>query len=83
MLIVDRVTPEEWQLGIVGKGKGDASETEVYTRLKLTDILLETAEVDIKRQQVDINEVQFGFMPGCGTKDAIFTLRKRISTSHL
>ena len=50
-----------------------------YRGLKLTDHILKIAERVIEhlvRQQVDINEMQFGFMPGRGTTDAIFILRQ-------
>ena len=46
LFIVGTVIPEEWELGIIGKGKGDASETGIYTGLKLTAIILEKVEVD-------------------------------------
>ena len=28
------------------------------------------------KQQVDINEMQFGFLPGCGATDVIFIFRQ-------
>ena len=30
----------------------------------------------LRRKQVDITEMQFGFMPGCETTNAIFILRQ-------
>ena len=61
------------------KGKGDCLERGNYGRLKLTDETLEIVERIIEKlilQQVDINDIKFGFMPVCGTTNAIFILRK-------
>ena len=40
--------------------------------MKVVERVIET----IIRQMVDIDEMQFGFMPGIGTTDAIFILRQ-------
>ena len=43
--------------------------------MKLTDQILKIVErimVKLTRQEADINEVQFGFTPGCGDTDVIF-----------
>ena len=61
------------------KGKGNSLEIGNYRGLKLTDQILKIADITIKkliRQQVNINEMQFGFMPGCRTTNVIFILRQ-------
>ena len=48
-----------------------------YWGLKLRDQILKIAERIIERfirQQVDINEMQFGFIPECAITNAIFIL---------
>ena len=50
-----------------------------YRGLKLLDHALKVIErvvVKIVRKQVNIDDMQFGFMPGRGTTDAIFILRQ-------
>ena len=50
-----------------------------YWGLKLRDQILKTAERIIERfirQQVDINELQFGFIPECAITSAIFILKQ-------
>ena len=50
-----------------------------YWGLKLRDRILKTAERIIERfirQQVDINELQFGFIPECAITNAIFILKQ-------
>ena len=78
------------------KRKSDSLKKGNYRGLKLTDQILKMAERIIEkliRQQVDIEAVQFGFMSGCATTNAIFILRqfqekylakkRRICTLHL
>ena len=45
--------------------------------LKSIDRILETVKRagDERTDKICINEMQFGFMPGCKTTDAIFVLR--------
>ena len=50
-----------------------------YWGLKLRDQILKTAERIIERfirQQVDTNELQFGFIPECAITNAIFILKQ-------
>ena len=52
------------------KGKGTTVGRENYRGLELADHILNIAEginEKLIRQQVDIDEMQFGFMSGCGT----------------
>ena len=76
-IVVEGVIPAEWELSTIVncyKGKGDSSERGSYRVLKLTDQVLKIAEGitgKLIRQQVDIDEMQFGFVPGCGTTNFI------------
>ena len=61
------------------KGKGDALERGNYRGLKLVDQVMKVIErvIDkLLRERIDIDEMQFGFVPGRGTTDAIFLLRQ-------
>ena len=61
-----------------GPPKGDALLRGNYRGLKLLDQVMKVMEhilATIIRTQVDIDAMQFGFMPGRGTTDAIFILR--------
>ena len=56
------------------RGKGDA-----LGRDSENNQIMKTAERIIKnliKQQVDIDQVWFGFTPGCGTMNVIFILRQ-------
>ena len=74
--------PSDWELSIVislYKGKGAALERGNYRGLKLLDQVLKVLEKVAEgflRQQVHINDMQFGFMSGRGTTDAIFIVRR-------
>ena len=59
------------------KDKGSALDRGNYCGLKLTDQVLKVVERIIEkiiRECVVIDDMQFGFMPGRGTTDAIFTV---------
>ena len=61
------------------KGKGDAIERGNYRGIKLLDHIMKVLERIVERfirEQVEINGMQFGFMPGRGTTDAIFMIRQ-------
>ena len=81
-IIREGVVPADWELSTIincYKGKGDALERGNYRGLKLTDQVLKVMERVVEgliRKQVNIDEMQFGFMPGCSTTDAIFILRQ-------
>ena len=62
---------------IQGKGKGTALDRSNYRGLKLIEHALKVFERAIEnllRDKVDIGSMQFGFMPGKGTTDAIFVV---------
>ena len=74
------VIPTDWQESFIlnlYKRKGDAWERGNYRGLKLTDQVMKLVEhvLEIQiRQMININEMQFGFVPGRGTTDAIFII---------
>ena len=76
------VIPTDWQDSIIincYKGKGDATDRGNYRGLKLLDHVMKVMErvVDgLIRSCVNIDNMQFGFMPGRGTTDAIFIVRQ-------
>ena len=74
--------PEDWALSTVVpifKGKGDAMSCDAYRGVKLLEHALKIVERVLEkriRKMVKIDEMQFGFMPGRGTIDAVFILRR-------
>ena len=55
-----------------------------YKRPKLTDQILKIVEQDIEkiaRQQININEIYFGFTSGAATADAIFIVKESYKKS--
>ena len=61
------------------KGKGEALDRGHYWGLKLTEDALKVIEQiieDLIHNIVKIDNMKFGFMPGCGTTDAIFIVRQ-------
>ena len=74
--------PEEWSNSYIVnlfKGKGSALERGNYHGLKLADQVLKVVERVIEkiiRECKVIVDMQFGFMPGRGTADAIFIVRQ-------
>ena len=78
----DGVIPQDWQSSVIVtcfKVKGDALERGNYRGLKWVDQVMKVIErvIDkLLRERIDIDEMQFGFVPGRGTTDAIFLLRQ-------
>ena len=76
------VIPTDWHKSFIlnlYKGKGDALEWGNYRGLKLTDQamkLLKRVLDSFIPDIVDIEAMQFGFVPGRGTTDAIFIIRQ-------
>ena len=81
-VIRDGKIPAEWDLSYIincYKGKGDSMSCGNYRGLKLLDQGLKVFERVIEtilRTHVNIDSMQFGFMPGRGTTDPIFILRQ-------
>ena len=74
--------PEDWKSSVVlpvYKGKGDPMECGSYKGIKLLEHAMKVVErifVYRIRQQIEIDDMQFGFMKGKGTVDAIFMARQ-------
>ena len=81
-MISEGVVPTDWHLSFIinlYKGKGDALLRGNYRGLKLQEHVMKVLEHvlnSIIRENVVIDEMQFGFMPGRSTTDAIFILRQ-------
>ena len=79
-IIAEGVIPGDWNMSYIinlYKGKGDALERGSYRWLKLTEHCFKVIErviEKITRTVVEIDEMQFGFVPGKGLNDAIFIL---------
>ena len=79
-IIREERIPSEWNDSYIlslFKGKGSASALGNYRGLKLTDHVLKVLERTVEkhiREIISVDEMQFGFMPGVGTTDAIFIM---------
>ena len=95
-MVRNGVIPSDWEDSFIiniYKGKGDALERANYRGLKLLDHVMKGIERVIEkiiRERISIDDMQFGFMPGCGTTDSYsdsykknILLRTRNCTSHL
>ena len=80
-IVKEEKVPSDWEMSIIincFKGKGDAVEHGNFRGLKLLDHLMKVFERVIEkyiREAVNTDDMQFGFMPGKGTMDAIFITR--------
>ena len=87
-MIRNGAIPSDWEDSFIiniYKGKGDALERGNYRGLKLLDHVMKGIERVIEkiiRERISIDDMQFGFMPGRGTTDAIFILRQ-LQEKHL
>ena len=74
--------PEDWKSSVsipIYKGKGDPMDCGSYRGVKLLEHAMKVIEKVLEkriRAQVNIDEMQFGFMQGRGTTDAIFIARQ-------
>ena len=65
------------------KGKGDPMQCGSYRGIKLLEHAMKVVERFFEhriRQQIVIDDMQFGFMKGKGTTDAIFMARQMQDT---
>ena len=77
-----RRMPDEWKTSVIApifKRKGDVMSCGLYREMKLIEHAMKIVKRVLERRirtLVNLNEMQFGFMPGKGTVDAIFIVRK-------
>jgi hypothetical protein len=82
LVVKEGKIPEDWSRSLmmnVYKGKGDALECGSYRGIKLLEHVMKILERVIEgrvRKIVKIDDMQFGFMAGKGTTDAIFIVRQ-------
>ena len=82
-----RVIPDKWKISVVlpiFKEKGNVINCGSYRGVKLLEHGMKTIEKVLERRiqaLVDFNKVQYGFMPGKGTTDALF-LARRLQEEH-
>ena len=78
-IILEGAIPTEWELSTIVnrcKEKGSSLDKRNYRGLKITNQILKIARRIIEnliREQVDMDKMQFGFMPGRGIKTKPFT----------
>jgi len=76
-IVKEGCIPEDWKSCMVlpiYKGKGDPMECGSYRGIKLLEHAMKVVErifEDRIRQQINIDDMQFGFVKGKGTTDAI------------
>jgi len=69
--------PDDWQSSVtlpIYKGKGDPMDYGFYRGIKLLEHAMKVVEMIFEhriRQQIEVDDMQFGFMKGKGTTDAI------------
>lgn len=74
--------PDDWAQSVlvpIFKGKGDAMSCGAYRGVKLLEHAMKIVERVLEkriRSMVQVDEMQFGFMPDKGTTDAVFILRR-------
>ena len=78
----DRGMPDEWKTSVmlsIFKGKSDVMSCGSYRGVKLLEHAMKIVERVLERRirtLVNLNKIQFGFMPGKGTVDAILIVRR-------
>ena len=79
-----RGMPDEWKTSVIVpifKGKGDLMSCGSYREVKLLEHAVKLVERVLERRirtLLNFNEMQFGFMPGKETVNAIFIVRRML-----
>ena len=78
-IVKEGCIPEDWKSSVIlpiYKGKGDPMERGSYRGIKLLEHAMKVVERIFEhriRHQIEEDDMQFGFMKGKGTTDAIYT----------
>ena len=81
-IVKEGYIPDDWRKSIlvpVYKGKGDPLVCGSYRAIKLLEQPMKVLERVLEKRiicRMSIDNMQFGFMPGKGTTDAIFIMRQ-------
>jgi len=81
-IVKEGCIPEDWKSSVVlpiYKGKGVPRECGSYRGIKVSEHAMKVVEKILEhriRQQIEIDDMPFGFMKGKGTTDAIFMARQ-------
>jgi len=81
-IVKEGFIPEDWKSSVIltiYKGKGDPMECGSYRGIKLWEHAMKVVKRIFEhriRQQIEVDDMQFGFMKGKGTTDAIFIVRQ-------
>ena len=81
-MVREGAIPRKWELSTlisIFKGKGDPMECGSYRAVKLLEHRMKVLEGVLEKRlrwKVKIDDMQFGFVPGKGTVDAIFMVRQ-------
>ena len=76
--------PDEWQTSVpvpIFKEKGDVRICNTYKEVKLSEHAMKIVERVLERRirkLVNIDSMQFGFMPGRGTTDVLFVVQRML-----
>ena len=74
--------PEDWKTSVmvpIYKGKGDVTNCSAHRGVKLLEHGMKIIERVLEkriRALVEVDDIQFSFMPGRGTTDVFFILRR-------
>ena len=81
-MVKEGCSPEDWKSSVIltiYKEKGDPMECGPYRGIKLLEHAMKVVDRTFEhriRQQTEVDDMQFGFMKGKGTTDAIFIVRQ-------
>ena len=80
-MLDEKGMPDEWQTGVlvpIFKGKGDVRSCNTYRGVKLLEHAMKIVERVLERirELVNIDSMQFGFMPESGITDALLVVQR-------
>jgi len=88
-IVKEGCIPEDWKSSVIlpfYKGKGDPMECESYRAIQLLEHAMKVVERIFEHricQQIEVDDMQFGFMKGKGTTDALADRKSRAHKTGL